>query len=261
MILDEILEAKRHEVEAAKTRLPLAELQARLRSPHTPHRFQAAVSHSPKRPALIAELKRRSPSKGMLRERFDPVSLAQQLQEAGASALSVLTDERFFGGHLAFLRDVKPFVEIPLLRKDFILEPYQIYEAASYHADAVLLIVHVLSREMLAECLKATQALGIDALVEVHTDADLTTALQAGAQLIGINHRDLRTFQMYPDTTARLISKIPAGKLIVAESGVQTAAEVQGLQVLGVHAILIGEALMTAPDVAAKVRELFDGMW
>lgn len=261
MILDDILTAKRQEIEAAKRRLPFEELKTRVHRSSTPHRFREALAHSGKSLALIAELKRKSPSKGMLRERFDPVSLAQQLEEAGASALSVLTDERFFGGNLEILRDVKQFVEIPVLRKDFILEAYQIYEAAYFQADAVLLIVQVLTDNDLSQFLRLVETLGLDALVEVHTEQDLARALRSETTLIGINHRDLRTFEMDHETTARLIPKIPHGTLIVAESGIQTHEDVTRLQALGVHAVLIGESLMTAPDVTAKVRELFDGIW
>ena len=261
MILEDILAAKRQEIEAAKTRLPLKELEKRVPVPRSSREFRRALEQAQAKPALIAELKRKSPSKGMLRDRFDPVSLAQQLQDAGASALSVLTDERFFGGTLDFLRDVHQFTEIPLLRKDFILDAYQLYEAAYYQADAVLLIAQALSDEQLRDYLPLARHLGLDALVEVHTETELARALAAGASLIGINHRDLRTFTMHPDLAARLVPKIPAGVVIVAESGIQRHEEVRQLKTLGVHAVLIGESLMTAPDPAAKVRELFAGIW
>ncbi|MBI4322709.1 MAG: indole-3-glycerol phosphate synthase TrpC [Candidatus Omnitrophica bacterium] len=260
-ILDDILAAKRREVEAAKIRLPLKELEKRVPVPRSSRGFRRALEDASAKPALIAELKRKSPSKGMLRERFDPVSLAQQLQDAGAAALSVLTDERFFGGTLDFLRDVQQFTEIPILRKDFILDAYQLYEAAYYQADAVLLIVQVLSDAQLRDSLQLATQLGLDALVEVHSEEELTKALAADARLIGINHRNLHTFTMHPETTARLIPKIPAGIVIVAESGIQRPEEVQRLKTLGVHAVLIGESLMRAPDPAAKVRELFAGVW
>jgi indole-3-glycerol phosphate synthase len=261
MILNEILEAKQRELEVAKTQLPFEQLKARLRGHLASRNFRKALCQSDGKLSLIAELKRQSPSAGMLRERFDPVSLAQQLQDAGAAALSVLTDERFFGGCLDFLRDVQQFTEIPVLRKDFVIDPYQVYEAAYYQADAVLLIARLLTEQDLTACLQAADTLGMDALVEVHAEDELQTAMSAGAALIGINHRDLRTFTLDPETTARLVPTIPAGKVIVAESGVQRRDDVQRLKALGVHAVLIGEALMRAPDVAAKVRELFDGIW
>jgi len=259
-MLDDIVMSKQQEVEAAKDALPFEDLKARLASHLTERPFGLAIQR-PGKLSLIAELKRKSPSKGMLRERFDPVSLAQTLEAAGASALSVLTDEPYFGGHLEFLRDAKQFTEVPVLRKDFIVDPYQVYEAAFYEADAVLLIVRILTDKQLIDCLQAADTVGIEALVEVHNDGELKMALGAGAHLLGINHRDLRTFQIDPTLSERLIPRIPAGKVIVAESGIQTAEDVQRMSRLGVHALLIGEALMTAPDPAAKVRELFRGTW
>ncbi len=254
-MLEEILANKRQEVEAAKARLPLAELKARVGHHRAERDFRRAVTQ-PGRLSLIAELKRKSPSRGMLRERFDPVSLAQILQANGASALSVLTDERYFGGHLEFLRDVKQFTEIPVLRKDFVLEPYQVYEAALYQADAVLLIMTVLDDATLTECLRVAQSLELAALVEVHAEAELDRALRAGAQLIGINARDLKTFTLHANVVARLVPRIPKDRTIIAESGLQSPEDLRRLRQLGVHAALIGEALMVAPDPAAKVREL-----
>ena len=259
-MLDEIVATKQQEVESAKRELPFEELQNRLANHLTERSLRNAIRGSGKL-CLIAELKRKSPSRGMLRERFDPVSLAQTLEEAGAAALSVLTDEFYFGGHLDFLRDAKQFTGIPALRKDFIVDPYQVYEAAFYGADAVLLIVRILTEEILTDCLQATDQLGLDALVEVHSDVELRTALGSGASIIGINHRDLKTFQMDPTLSERLVPAIPAGKTIVAESGLQSPADIQRMKRLGVHAVLIGEALMLAPDPTAKVRELFTGTW
>ena len=255
-MLDEIVLTKQQEVEDAKQRVPFDELKERLRSHCSERGFRKAIS-VPGKLSLIAELKRKSPSKGMLRERFDPVSLAQTLQEAGAAALSVLTDEAYFGGHLEFLRDAKQFTELPVLRKDFIIDPYQVYEAAAYEADAVLLIVRILTEESLVACIQAADTLGLEPFVEVHAEGELRIALRVGARVIGINHRDLRTFQIDPALSEKLVPKVPAGKIIVAESGIQTAEEVQRMKRLGIHALLIGEALMTAPDPAAKIRELF----
>jgi len=259
-MLDEIVSTKQQEVESAKRELPFEDLKSRLANHQTERSLRHAISVSGKL-SLIAELKRKSPSRGMLRERFDPVSLAQTMEEAGAAALSVLTDEFYFGGQLDFLRDAKQFTGIPALRKDFIVDPYQVYEAAFYGADAVLLIVRVLTDELLTDCLQAVDRLGLDALVEVHSDVELKTALGAGASVIGINHRDLKTFQMDPTLSERLVPLIPAGKVIVAESGLQSPADIQWMKRLGVHAVLIGEALMLAPDPAAKIRELFTGTW
>ncbi len=261
MILDDILTYKRQEVEKAKRKLPLDELQRRVKGRTAQRDFREALTESAKRPALIAELKRRSPSKGMLRDRFDPVRLGQELQDAGAAALSVLTDEKFFGGHLEFLRDVQQFTEIPLLRKDFLIDPYQIYESLYYQADAVLLIVQALTDGQLKAFLRLAYELGLDALVEVHTEPELVRAISAGAQIIGINSRDLRTFAMNPKVIEQLVPKIPAGKVIVAESGLHDAQDLTRLKALKVHAVLIGEALMLAGNPATKVKELFAEVW
>jgi indole-3-glycerol phosphate synthase len=259
-MLDDIITTKQEEIAQAKQRLPLDEVQRRAASRIAERSFRRAVN-VPGKLSLIAELKRKSPSRGMLRERFDPVSLAQTMQQAGAAALSVLTDEYYFGGSLEFLRDAKQFTEIPVLRKDFIVEPYQIYEAAIYEADAVLLIVRILTPESLTECLRAADLAGLEALVEVHSEGELNTAVQAGAAIIGINHRDLQTFAIDPALAERLVPRIPAGKTIVAESGIQSTADVKRMKQLGVHAVLIGEALMRAPSPAAKIGELFAGTW
>ena len=259
-MLDEIVMTKEQEVEEAKHRLPFEELQARMANHLTERSFRKALA-VPGKLSLIAELKRKSPSRGMLRERFDPVQLAQALQGAGAAALSVLTDEHYFGGSLDFLRDAKQFTEIPVLRKDFIVDPYQVYEAALHEADAVLLIVRILTEERLTQCLQAADRLGLEPFVEVHAEEDLKLALRSGASVIGINHRDLQTFQLDPTLSERLIPRVPAGKVIVAESGLQSPEDVARMKRLGVHAVLVGEALMTAPDPAAKVHELFAGVW
>ncbi len=255
-MLDDIVMTKQQEVAEAKERMPLEDLKAHLSGHFTERSFRKALS-APGTLALIAELKRKSPSKGMLRERFDPVSLAQTMQDAGAAALSVLTDETYFGGSLEFLRDVKQFTEIPILRKDFIVDLYQVYESAAAGADAILLIVKILTEEELAQCMQAAETLDLEPLVEVHSAEELKVALSVGAHVIGINHRDLKTFEMDPHVSEQLVPRIPSGKLIVAESGIQTAQDVKRMKQLGVHGVLVGEALMIAPDPAAKIRELF----
>ena len=259
-MLDDIVMCKQEEVEAAKSLISLEDLKERVAHHVAERSFRGALS-VPGKLSLIAELKRKSPSRGMLRERFDPVHLAQTLEEAGASALSVLTDEGYFGGSLDFLRDAKQFTEIPVLRKDFIIDPYQVYEAAFYGADAVLLIVRVLTEESLSACMQAADRAGLEPLVEVHTFGELKSALSVGAHAIGINHRDLKTFTIDPKLTEQLVPHVPAGKLIIAESGLQKPEDIQRMKRLGVHAVLIGEALMLAPDPAVKVRELFTGTW
>ncbi len=259
-MLDDIVMTKQREVELAKNRQPLESLKEHLTHYMAERSFRRAII-VPNKLSLIAELKKKSPSQGMLRERFEPVSLAQQLESAGAAALSVLTDESYFGGHLDYLQDAKTFTQIPVLRKDFIVDPYQVYEAAQYGADAILLIVRVLTDEQLVECMQVADKLGIEPLVEVHAESELRLALSCGAHVIGINHRDLKTFKIDATLTEKLIPRIPAGKIIVAESGLKTAEDIKRMKGLGVHAVLIGEALMTAPDPAAKVKELFIGSW
>ena len=254
-MLEDILANKRKEIEAAKAHLPLDALKARVSGRTAERNFQEAI-RQPGKLSLIAELKRKSPSRGLLRERFDPVSLAQLLQEGGASALSVLTDEVYFGGHVDFLRDVKQFTEVPVLRKDFLIDVYQLYESIFYQADAVLLIVRILPGTVLHELLAVARSLGLGALVEVHSGDELDCALQAGAEIIGINVRDLATFRLQAGLVESLVPLIPSGKTIVAESGLQTAQEFSRMRELGVHAALVGEALMTAPDVRTKLREL-----
>ncbi len=259
-MLDDIVMTKQLEVEEAKGKLPFDDLKARLARYMPERSFRKALS-VPGKLSLIAEIKRKSPSKGMLRERFEPIKLGQEMQRAGAAALSVLTDQAYFGGHLDYLRDVKNFTGVPVLRKDFIVDSYQVYEAAFYQADAVLLIVRVLTDEQLFQCMQAADKLGIEPLVEVHSEPELKTALSVGAHVIGINHRDLKTFKIDTTLTEKLMAKIPSGKTIVAESGLQTADEVKRMKQLGVHAVLIGEALMTSPDPAAKIKELFAQTW
>ena len=259
-MLDDIVLTKEREVAEAKNRVPTDALRERVKHRTAERDFRKAIAVNGKL-SLIGELKRRSPSKGTLRERFDPVSLAQEIQDAGAAALSVLTDEFYFGGHVDFLKDVKDFTDIPVLRKDFIVDPYQVYESAFYGADAILLIVRVLTGDTLLSCMQAADEVGIEPLVEVHSEAELKTAVNAGARIIGINHRDLKTFKIDPTLTQTLMPKVPSGKIIVAESGLQTAEGVQQMKTLGVHAVLIGEALMTAPSPKDKIKELFTGTW
>ena len=208
---------------------------------------------------LIAEVKRASPSRGLLAPNFDPVGLASRYAENGAAAISVLTEVDHFQGSLDHLEAVKEAVApqgIPVLRKDFLFDPYQLYEARARGADAVLLIVAMLEAARLRELLSAAQGLWLQALVEVHAEAELETALEAGAEVVGINQRDLRTFDVDVSLAARLRPLVPEGRIVVAESGISTAADVARLKTARVHAVLVGEALVTAPDTAAKVQEL-----
>ena len=205
--------------------------------------------------SLIAEVKKASPSKGLIRESFYPEQIARAYQAAGAAALSVLTDEKYFQGKLAYLDEARAACQLPLLRKDFIIHPAQIYEAVG-RADAVLLIVAALSRADFANLLGLTKSCGLDALVEVHDRAELDTALELGASIIGINNRDLHTFTFDLRTTFALRPHIPADRLVVSESGIQNHEQVAALAAVGVDAILVGETLMRCADIGAAVREL-----
>ncbi len=254
-LLDDIIVHKREEVAAAQRVLSLVELKRRLTNHQRERDFIEAL-RQPGRVALIAELKRQSPSRGMLRERFDPIQIAQTYQAGGAAAISVLTDTRFFGGQLPLLRDVKNFTELPILRKDFIIDEYQVYQSAQAAADAILLIARLLSPEALCRLVALAHTLQLDVLAEVHAEAELDAALAAGCRLIGINHRDLDTLEIDLTLSQRLIPRIPKECTIVAESGLATRADVERMRALGVHAVLIGEAFMVADDIAAKMREL-----
>jgi indole-3-glycerol phosphate synthase len=259
-ILDEILEHKRAEVEAAKSRVSPDEMSARATAVGIgdgTRQFRAAlVGAEP--PAVIAELKRRSPSRGEIRADFDPAASAKDYAEGGAAALSVLTDERYFGGHLDYLRRVRAEVALPLLRKDFTIDTYQIDEARAAGADAVLLIVSALSDEQLSAFRERARSRFLDCLVEVHDEAELERALSAGADLIGVNNRNLATFEVDLATTERLARCLPADRdvLLVAESGIHPREDIQRLSRAGAGAFLVGESLMRQPDVARALREL-----
>ena len=275
--LTKILDHKRTEVERQALKVPLAQLQANIAAALPPRAFDAALRR-PGRVALIAEVKKASPSKGVLVENFDPLALARTYAENGAAAISVLTDVRFFQGSLKYLQGIReglgigdwglgmgtqspipnPQSPIPILRKDFILDPYQVYEARAYGADALLLIVAALDDAALTELLALTHELGMQALVEVHDEAELDRALALGATLVGVNNRDLHTFVTSLETTRRLAARLPAANrpLLISESGIATAADVALVRGWGVDAVLVGEALVTAPDVAGRVREL-----
>jgi indole-3-glycerol phosphate synthase len=205
--------------------------------------------------AIIAEVKRASPSKGEFAMARDPVDLAIMYQENGAAAISVLTERHYFKGDPEFVRQMRPEIDIPILRKDFILEPIQVYESAAMGADALLLIVNLLDLGQLTALLLLTRSLGLEALVEVHTTEEMTRALQAGARLIGINHRDLNTFVLHMDRALELAPMAPPGVTLVAASGLNTRADLERLQKAGIRAFLVGETLVTSEDPGAKLRE------
>jgi len=255
-ILAEILDHKRRELEAAREREAPEVLERRAAAaPHVPRGFRAALASGP-RPRVVAELKRRSPSRGEIRRTFDPVACAKAYAEAGAAAVSVLTDERFFGGSLADLGAVRAAVGLPLLRKDFVIDPYQVDEARVAGADAVLLIAAALPPDVLAALRARAAERGLDALVEVHDQAQLDAALAAGADLVGINNRDLRTFRVDLATTERLASRVPEEVVLVAESGIFERADVERLERAGARGVLVGEALMREPDPGRALRRL-----
>ena len=255
-ILEEIVTAKRVELKEQKGRVPLKALEDRIEAQPAPLNLSGALMGDQVR--LIAEVKKASPSRGLLAPNFDPVVLAETYVNNGAVALSVLTDPRF-EGTLEHLEAVKKTVEphrAPVLRKDFIFDPYQVYESRAHGADALLLIVAILSQEQLEELLSLCQRFWLQTLVEVHNEEELKRALDAGSEIIGINNRDLHTFETDLSVTERLAGQIPRGKIIVSESGIFTAQDVIRLRNHKVNAVLVGEALVTATDIGAKVREL-----
>ncbi len=254
-ILDTIVANKREEVAARKAARPLSEVRqsAGLASPVRDFRA-ALVDRSRPAPRVIAEIKRRSPSKGPLRSDLDPAEIAAIYERNGAAALSVLADGRFFGGSLADLTAARSAVSLPVLCKEFIIDPYQLYEAREAGADAVLLIASVLSTIELLEFREEAALLGMVSLVEVHNEAELDFALGAGADILGINNRDLRTFEVTLDRTRLLLPLIPTGVITISESGIHTEADRLLMASLGVDALLVGEGLIASPDPAAATR-------
>ena len=256
MILDKIIETKKEEVARLKRRTSVSRLLEMSAGRGPVRDFRNALDR--RTISIIAEVKCASPSRGRLVQNFDPQALARIYEENGAGATSVLTDEKYFSGHKDYLSLVKDSVGIPVLRKDFIIDPLQIYETRAIGADAVLLIVRVLG-DALADFLALAGEQGLAALVEVHTERELEAALAAGASIIGINNRDLDTFVTDIGTSVRLRKNVPAGCVVVAESGIRNRADIEYLQKAGIGAFLIGEGLVTAPDAGDRLRQ-FLGM-
>lgn len=256
MILDDIVKAKMEELARRKRSLSLSRLKERVSQLETrPLDFAAALRGDGIR--LIAEVKKASPSKGAFNPAPDPVQLAKAYAHNGAAAISVLTEEQHFDGRLEDLASIKAELNtIPILRKDFIFEPYQIYESRAYGADALLLITSILSSNQLEELLLLSHGLGMKCLVEVHCEEELERALASGAEVIGINNRDLKTFKIEMETTKRLRPAIPKGRIVVSESGINRRSDIEKLRGWGVDAVLVGEALVTAEDLARKMGEL-----
>jgi indole-3-glycerol phosphate synthase len=254
VILDDIVRAKREEIAEHKRQRPLAAL-ADAELYRAPRRGFAAALSKPGR-AIVAEVKKASPSRGVIRADFDPIAIARSYERAGARAISVLTDAPFFQGSLAYLEAIRHVVAVPLLRKDFILDPYQLHEARAFGADAVLLICAILGDAALEELHGSAETLGLDALVEVHSAGELERAARCGASLIGVNNRDLRTFVTRLEIAEALAARAPRDATLVAESGLRTPADLERLEAAGVSAFLIGETLMAAADPEAALRAL-----
>ncbi|MCS6889600.1 MAG: indole-3-glycerol phosphate synthase TrpC [Chloroflexus sp.] len=262
-ILEQILAHKRIEVRRQQAKIPLAALRDKIQRAPAVRDFAAALRRPPAT-ALIAEVKKASPSRGVLLANFDHLALARAYVANGAAAISVLTDQRFFQGSLTYLAGIRALPEVqaagtPLLRKDFIIEPYQVYEARAYGADAILLIVAALDDGALSELFALTYELGMHALIEVHTVAELERALRLNPPIIGVNNRDLHRFVTDRATTKAIADHLPAGPqrpLLVSESGIFTPEHVAEVRGYGANAILVGEALVTAPDIGAQVRAL-----
>lgn len=256
-ILDKILAVKRDEVAAAKARRPLAEVEAAAAAAGPVRGLANALRRPAGEPVrVLAEIKRASPSAGAIRAGADPAEIAAEYHGGGAAALSVLTDEQFFAGHLEFLQRARERVPLPLLRKDFVVDAYQVAEARAAGADAILLIVAALAPAQLSDLLAAASLYQLDALVEVHDAREAEVALAAGASLLGVNHRDLKTFTIDMSLTEQIAKRVPSSVVLVGESGIKTAADLRRLGDAGAHAVLVGETLMRAPSPGAALREL-----
>ncbi|HLU46903.1 MAG TPA: indole-3-glycerol phosphate synthase TrpC [Planctomycetota bacterium] len=259
-VLDRILATKRAEVAARKAESPLAELRAIARDAPPVRAFGESLARPRERVAIIAEVKKASPSRGVIREDFDPLVIARAYERGGATALSVLTDEEYFQGSLAALRDVRANVSLPVLRKDFMIDPWQVWEARAAGADAILLILAAIDDDACKALSETAREAGVDVLWEVHDRAELDRALALDPRIVGINNRDLRTFEVRLETTFELARAIPDGVVTVSESGIFTSDHIRELSAGGVRAFLIGESLMRAPDPGSALRDLLDGI-
>jgi indole-3-glycerol phosphate synthase len=258
-ILQKILLRKAEEVAARAARIPLDELRQRATTVDAPRGFIAALEHkiAAGHAGVIAEIKKASPSKGVLREHFDPPAIARSYAQGGAACLSVLTDIDFFQGADEYLQQARAACDLPVLRKDFMIDPYQVYEARALGADCILLIVSALEDAQMVELAELAAQLGMDVLVETHDADELQRALRLPCRMIGINNRNLRTFEMRLETTLELLKEIPADRLVVTESGIHTRDDVALMRAHDVHAFLVGEAFMKADDPGQKLAELF----
>jgi len=255
MILDKIIQQKKQEITQLKESISLEKLKDKALSFSGRRSFKQAISKD-SRINLIAEIKKASPSKGMLKEDFNPVKIAEAYEASGASCLSILTDKKFFQGDISYLQEVRDAVKLPILRKDFIIDKYQVYESICSGADAVLLIAQVLTSDSFKELLGICTELKIDALCEVHNQEDLDKVLTLDCEIIGINNRNLQTFDEDLKVTEKLIKRIPKEKLVVSESAIKSNKDVRYLESLGCSTVLIGETFMRADDIKAKVVEV-----
>jgi len=253
-ILDRILEVKRCEIAAAKRALPQSQLEKQI-FPETRNFIDALRARNP---AVIAEIKRASPSRGILRADFDPAAIARSYEQGGAACLSVLTDVQFFRGAPEHLEAARAACRLPALRKDFVIDPYQVFESRAMGADCILLIAACLSAAQMSELESLAGALHMAVLVEVHDRAELALALRLKTPLIGVNNRNLKTFETRLETTLELVAEVPKERLLIAESGILSRADVARLREGGVGAFLVGEALMRAPDPGQALAELFE---
>lgn len=260
-ILQRILSVKAEEVAQAKAREPLEAVRARARSAPPPRDFVGAMRAkvAAGRPAVISEIKKASPSKGVLREHFEPAAIAASYAAHGAACLSVLTDTQFFQGDMEHLRAARSACSLPVLRKDFIVDPYQLHEARAAGADCILLIVAALAPERMRELEQEAIELGLAVLVEIHDEAELDAALALRTPLVGINNRNLRTFDTRLETTLGLLGRIPPERLVVTESGILKREDVALMRARSVHCFLVGEAFMRAPDPGVELERLFGG--
>ena len=254
MILDEIVDYKKEFVANAKSTVPLSELQEKLEEAEAPRDFRGALRKEGIR--LIAEVKKASPSKGVMLKDLDPIGLASLYEQCGASCVSVLTDEKYFQGSLDDFIHVHRGIKLPCIRKEFVIDPYQIYESRAASADAILLIVRILSDEQLREYREIAESLGMAVLVETHDQEEISRALDTGARIVVINNRDLGTFDVDYKRSLELKKHVPGGVVLVSESGIHTREQVQALDDGGIDAMLIGEAFVTSSNIASKVREL-----
>ena len=256
-ILDTIVQDKKREVAEAKIKTPLETLQACVTNILPVRDFAGALTAGhPSSVRIIAEVKKASPSKGIICQQFDAVAIARAYRDGGAAAVSVLTEKNYFHGSLEYLQAIKEAIALPVLRKDFIFDPYQVYESRAHGADAILLIAVMLTEELLAELVALSRALSLFPLVEVHDRQDLHKALAVGAEIIGINNRNLKTFVTDICTTIELVPEIPEDKIVVSESGISSRNELKQLADAGVDAFLIGETLMKEQNPGSKLREL-----